>query len=363
MAVSERDSCVICACEGVLPDAVHELDASIVTVPVGVDPVDYACVVARTHVVEPFDLPGLQRRRYWEEVLRSARALRDVTGAAKVNYEIHGNTVPHLHTHLYARDPARQATRDELAAAIDAAAPPLAASTVDVVAVYDDMSAHFEQQLADGFYNVHYDRPAVLEVCGDVRGLHVAELGCGPGFYLAELQRRGAHVVGLDASAELLSLARARLGEDVELFEHNLEHPLTMFADASFDGVVMALVYHHIDDRAGLLREVRRVLRPGGWLVLSTSHPVSDWLASGASYFTVERTEAVFALSGTGTWHVPFWRMPMGVLLDEVLGAGLLLERLVEPVPAPDTRPVDPRLHRRLLLEPAFLALRVRRPA
>jgi SAM-dependent methyltransferase len=210
---------------------------------------------------------------------------------------------------------------------------------------------------------VHYDRPTVLDLCGDVQGLQLAELGCGPGLYLAELQRRGAQVIGLDASAALLTLARARLGDDVALFEHNLEQPLAMFPDASLDGVVMALVYHHIDDRAGLLREVHRALRPGGWLVLSTSHPVADWLASGASYFTVERTEAVFALSGAGTWRVPFWRMPMGVLLDEVLGAGLLLERLVEPVPAADTRAIDPRLHRRLLLEPAFLALRARRPA
>ena len=136
-----------------------------------------------------------------------------------------------------------------------------------------------------------------------------------------------------------------------------------MFEDGSLDGVVMALVYHHIDDRDGLLREVGRVLRPGGWFVLSTSHPVSDWLASGASYFTVERTEGVFALGGAGTWHVPFWRMPMSVLIDEILGAGLVLERLVEPVPPADREAIDPRLHRRLLLEPAFVALRARRPA
>ena len=356
----DEPDCVICARGGPL-DAVVELDASIVTVPADRDPLDYACVVARSHVVEPFDLPGLQRRRYWEEIMRTARALRRVTGASKINYEIHGNTIPHLHTHLYARNAARSPTRKELAAAIDAP-PERAASTADVVAVYDNMSTDFEQQLAEGFYNVHYDRPTVLDLCGDVRGLHLAELGCGPGFYLAELRRRGAQVVGLDASAELLTLARARVGDDVALFEHNLERPLTMFPEASLDGVVMALVYHHIDDRVGLLREVFRALKPGGWLVLSTSHPVSDWLASGGSYFTVERTRAVFALRGR-MWHVPFWRMPMATLLDEVLGAGLVLERLVEPVPPADREPVDPRLHRRLMLEPGFLALRALRPA
>ena len=363
MCVSDPADCVVCAHGGALPDALLDLDASTVTVPTEVDSVEYACVVARSHVVEPFDLPGLQRRRYWEEVLRVARALRDVSGAANVDYEIRGDTILHLRTHLFARQPTRRATRAQLAEVIETGGPSHAASSADVVAVYDDMSTSFEQQLANGFYNVHYDRPTVLDLCGDVSGLHLAELGCGPGFYLAELRERGAEVVGVDASAELLALARARVGETVELHQHNLEQPLTMFEDDSLDGVVMALVYHHIDDRGGLLREVGRVLRPGGWFVLSTSHPVSDWLASGASYFTVERTEGVFALGGAGTWHVPFWRMPMSVLIDEILGAGLVLERLVEPVPPADREAIDPRLHRRLLLEPAFVALRARRPA
>ncbi len=208
----------------------------------------------------------------------------------------------------------------------------------------------------------HYDRPAVLDLCGDVGGLRLADIGCGSGLYLTELIGRGADVVGVDGSAEQLGRARARVGGDVELVEHDLERPLTMFDDESFDGAVMPLVYHHIDNRVGLLSEIRRVLRPGGWLVLSTSHPTSDWLQSGGSYFAVERVDAFFDGLG-GMWRVPFWRVPMGVLLDEVLGSGLVLDRLVEPVPPPDRAAVSPRMYRRLNLEPAFVALRARRPA
>ena len=123
-------------------------------------------------------------------MLRVARALRDVSGAANVDYEIHGDSILHLRTHLFARQPTRPATRAQLAEAIEAGSPSHAASTADVVAVYDDMSTSFEHQLANGFYNVHYDRPTVLDLCGDVSGLHLAELGCGPGFYLAELRER-----------------------------------------------------------------------------------------------------------------------------------------------------------------------------
>jgi diadenosine tetraphosphate (Ap4A) HIT family hydrolase len=84
---------------------VAELDSSWVSVPRSAPLPGYVCVVARTHVAEPFELGGLERRRYWEEVLQTAKAVRESTGATKINYEIHGNTIPHLHTHLYPRYP------------------------------------------------------------------------------------------------------------------------------------------------------------------------------------------------------------------------------------------------------------------
>jgi diadenosine tetraphosphate (Ap4A) HIT family hydrolase len=65
----------------------------------------YVCVVSRVHVVEPFELRGRARQAFWDEVSAVAEAVAEVTSAAKLNYEIHGNTVPHLHLHLYPRYP------------------------------------------------------------------------------------------------------------------------------------------------------------------------------------------------------------------------------------------------------------------
>ena len=65
----------------------------------------YACVVAKRHVVEPYELEGEERAAFWEDVLRAAEAVATVARPAKMSYEIHGNTVPHLHVHLLPRGP------------------------------------------------------------------------------------------------------------------------------------------------------------------------------------------------------------------------------------------------------------------
>jgi SAM-dependent methyltransferase len=362
--MSERSDCELCTF-GETPGTLFAFDASSVIASLD-ETVTSLRVVSRHHVPEPFELPGLSRRRFWEEALIAARALREVTGAERISYEIAGASRSHVELELSAEDcdRSRPATRDELASTMQRLAEPQTEQSVirDVPAVYDEMSEWWDAQAEDGFYNAHYDRPAVLDLCGEVDGLRLVDIGCGSGFYLAELISRGARVVGVDGSAQQLTRARARVGPDIELVEHDLERPLTMLDDASFDGAVMPLVYHHIDNRGGLLAEVRRVLRPGGWLVLSTSHPTSDWLQAGGSYFAVERVDALFDGLG-GRWRVPFWRIPMGVLLDEVLAAGLVLDRVVEPVPPADREALSPRMHRRLNLEPAFVALRAHRPA
>ncbi|HEX9566785.1 MAG TPA: HIT family protein [Thermoplasmata archaeon] len=63
----------------------------------------YVAVVAKQHVVEPFELSADLRHAFWEDVMLVAKALSDLLSPAKMNYELHGNTIPHLHVHVYPR--------------------------------------------------------------------------------------------------------------------------------------------------------------------------------------------------------------------------------------------------------------------
>jgi SAM-dependent methyltransferase len=59
---------------------------------------------------------------------------------------------------------------------------------------------------------------------------------------------------------------------------HDLADPISWLPDSSVDLVLFALAIEYVDDRVAALRELRRVLRPGGALVFSRLHPTGDWL-------------------------------------------------------------------------------------
>jgi ubiquinone/menaquinone biosynthesis C-methylase UbiE len=222
---------------------------------------------------------------------------------------------------------------------------------------WDAIAEDYEEHAAVSSYNALYDRPAVLELLGPVRGQRLLDVGCGPGLYAEELVRRGAQVTGLDQSPEMVRLASQRVPAG-EFRVHDLVEPLSWIGDGSFDLAVMALVVHHLDDRTAALREVRRVLRPGGSLVLSTHHPTADWLQQGGSYFDAEVIEETWHRG----WEVRYWRQPLGDTCAEIADAGFLIERLVEPLPSPDMAEGDPEHFERLSLSPGFIVFRLQRP-
>ena len=63
----------------------------------------YCCLVLTPHVVEIYDLSDEESAAFMRDMKIASLALKQVTGTVKINYEIHGNTIPHMHVHLYPR--------------------------------------------------------------------------------------------------------------------------------------------------------------------------------------------------------------------------------------------------------------------
>lgn len=223
-------------------------------------------------------------------------------------------------------------------------------------AIFEPFARDYERHATSSPYNALYDRPATLDLCGDVRDLRVFDAGCGPGLYAEELIRRGAReVVGVDASPTMVELARDRVEERRIFRVHDLQSPLEWLESGSFDLALIALVIHHLDDRASALREMHRILRPDGALVVSTHHPTSDWVHHGGSYFTVSVIEETWSRG----WNVRFWRMPLTQSVAEFTDAGFVIERLVEPRPVPQMADEYLDDYEKLQSEPGFIAFRL----
>jgi diadenosine tetraphosphate (Ap4A) HIT family hydrolase len=106
-ALRSPELCPICQRGGPL-EVVAELGASWVTMGEHAPMRGYACVVFRRHAVELHDLSAAEGAAFMWDVQRVSAAVAAATSAMKLNYEIHGNTVPHLHLHIfprYAADP------------------------------------------------------------------------------------------------------------------------------------------------------------------------------------------------------------------------------------------------------------------
>ena len=99
-------------------------------------------------------------------------------------------------------------------------------------------------------------------------GDRVLDLGCGDGAFAAELVAAGADVTAVDVSAEAVRRARERAaGAQVQLVPEGAALPL---GEDAFDVVWMGETLEHVADVVGLLSEVRRVLRWGGTLLVTT---------------------------------------------------------------------------------------------
>ena len=99
---------------------------------------------------------------------------------------------------------------------------------------YDVLAEAYTASNETGLFNAHYERPALLDLAGDVAGRRILDAGCGSGPLFAVLRDRGALMAGFDSSAGMLEQARRRLGDDADLMVADLGRPLP-FADGAFD--------------------------------------------------------------------------------------------------------------------------------
>ncbi|MFL5626681.1 MAG: class I SAM-dependent methyltransferase [Ktedonobacteraceae bacterium] len=209
---------------------------------------------------------------------------------------------------------------------------------------YDQIATWYNESVRNGSLIHDLAMPGIFTLLGEIAGQHICDLACGQGFLARQLARRGATVVGIDLSQQLLQMARHDETQEPLgiVYLHDDAQALHTVTDASFDGVICNVALMDIADLAATFRAVQRILRPAGWFVCSITHPcfqtpLSSWTSDQEG--TVSRVVS-------GYFEEKFWRSdnPEGVrgqvgayhrtlstYVNTLVEAGLALESILEP--------------------------------
>ncbi len=172
---------------------------------------------------------------------------------------------------------------------------------------------------------------------GNGRAQLILDVGCGTGLMLSNLMRQGHQTCGLDRRPEGLRATHRSLPQSWLL---QGEASCLQLKDNSFDGVLILDVLEHVDDGA-LLAEVSRVLRPGGWALITV--PAMPWLWSfrdeAAGHFRRYTRRQLFQTMAGAQLQVKemryyqFWLFPLVALARWLGRRGPRLRDLEEQPP------------------------------
>ena len=240
----------------------------------------------------------------------------------------------------------------------------------EVAAAWDANAATWTAHVRAGYdrYRDLFTLPAFLAFVPDLAGLEVLDLGCGEGGNTRLLAQRGARMTGVDLSAEMIAVARAKEAEeplDIVYREGSFTR-LDGFAEASFDAAVSTMALMDSPDFAAAARAVHRVLRPDGGFWFSVLHPcfvtpglqwqrdtagdetgltVADYF-SERSYVEHWRFTKAPETSSAEPFHTPRVPRRLEDYVNGLCAAGFRIARIAEPRPTPAVCSAHPWLAR-----------------
>lgn len=243
-------------------------------------------------------------------------------------------------------------------------------------------------------YREGLNNPAFLGMLPEVTGLRLLDVGCGEGHntrLFADRVGPAGRVVGADVAEGMIAAARQAEADQPRGIEYHVAsaNAMDMLSDASFDAVVSTMALMDLADYAGAIREIARVLTPGGFVQFSICHPcfitrnrrwltdeegnrygsvVTDYFGLLASdggqdmeqwYFT-EAPEEI--RDQHGPFQVPVFYRTLSEYVNGLCEAGLAVTGMCEPCATVEQARRFPAVADSRVV-PIFLIVQARKPA
>ena len=244
-------------------------------------------------------------------------------------------------------------------------------------------------ELARAGYDVYRDylnTPAFFKILPDVDGLLGLDIGCGEGHNTRLLADRGAKVIAIDISEVFIQHAQLVEREQPLGINYQIASAVELpFCDSNFDFATGFMSFMDIAETECVLTEAYRVLKPGGFLQFSITHPCYDtphrrnlrdengltYAVEVSDYFRSlqgEITEWLFSAAppqvkkGLPDFKVPRFTRTLSQWLNLLIEVGFTLERIEEPRPSDETVRECPRIQDTQIVA-YFLHVLARKPS
>lgn len=223
---------------------------------------------------------------------------------------------------------------------------------------YEAFAEAYVTRTESNSHNAYYERPAMFSLLSDIKFKRVLDAGCAGGAYSEWLVNRNADVVAIDISNKMVQFTKQRLKNQGQVYQADLNEPLTFLNNSSFDIVISSLTLHYLRDWEDVLKEFHRILSPQGLLLFSTHHPFMDFqFFEKADYFATELIEDSWRSFGDTPVRVRFYRRPLSAMITALTSAGFVIKQIVEPRPTEECKQLYPQDYEKLSTKPWFLII------
>ena len=237
---------------------------------------------------------------------------------------------------------------------------------------YDNGAKNYTQEKPKSFYHKYVEKPAMYKLLPDLKGKKVLCIGCGTGEEVNYLSSLGAEVIGTDLSKGMLIEAKNNFPD---LDFRQMDMMRLDFSKNTFDFVYSSLAFHYTNDLENLFAGIYKILKSGGKLLFSTTHPVFDAVEifdlNGEQYSVIGKSKNLATkeiktigdyfseIKRTQDWGNNFIvnveHKTISTWINSLIKPGFRILKMVEPKPIEEAKEKYPEKYKEYIKRPGYM--------